>query len=193
VGEKATVASQEAIRSLRDSSGVETRQIAASMRGSEQVWTLAGTDVLTMPLKVAQGYRDASQAPPAAPGPQARAIEVGVDSDSLRSLHFETLWELSPAVHMAAKALGAVDLDRLTGDKLMAVLEEQGLRDFFPRYSQEEIEAIRQDGKIPKLPRWKKRLEAGTTSIDALLNISGLHSFAADQKALDDRVRGLLS
>lgn len=192
VGEKATVASQEVIRAMRRAGEAHTRQIAASMRGSDQVWTLAGTDVLTMPLKVALGYREASQAPPSGPGPAAGAIEPEVEPAALRELRFETLWEVTPVMRGAVQALRHFGLDRLTPQDVVRILEEKGAGDLFPPLSPEEIEGIRMDGKIPKLPRWKKGLEAGTVSIDGLLNLSGLHSFAADQKALDDRVRGLL-
>jgi len=192
VGEKATVASQEAIRALGKAGAAKTRQIAASLRGPEQVWTLAGTDVLTIPLAVAKGYRDASQAPPTVPGPEAAAIQPEVDAAARRGLHFETLWEISSALRTAVDAVCAADLEHLDGKGLVAILHEHGVRDFFPAYAPAEIEAIRKDGKIPKLERWKARLEAGTTSLDSLLNVSGLHSFAADQKQLDDRIRGLL-
>ncbi len=192
VGEKATMASQEAIQAVRKVGQAKTRQIAASMRGPEQVWALAGTDVLTIPLAVAKGYRDASQPPPAVPGPEAAAIQPEVEPKALHGLHFETLWEISAAMRKATDAACAADLDKLDGNGLVAILGQNGVQDFFPAYSQAEIEGIRSDGKIPKLERWRSRLEAGTTSIDSLLNVSGLHSFAGDQKQLDDRIRGLL-
>src|SRR5579872_1452367 len=45
VGEKATMATQVAIRQLREAGRSQTRLIAASMRDPSQVFTLAGTDV----------------------------------------------------------------------------------------------------------------------------------------------------
>jgi transaldolase len=192
VGEKATVASQEAIHALRAAGQAQTRQIAASMRGTEQVWSLAGTDVLTMPLAVAKGYRDSGQGPPAGPGPESAAIRPEVEPVALRGLRFETLWEISGPFRAAVDALCAADLEHLDGRGLVAILRQHGVKDFFPEYSAAEIDAIRNDGKIPKLERWRSRLEAGTTSIDSLLNMSGLQSFAADQKQLDDRIRGLI-
>ncbi len=192
VGEKATIASQEQLRALRDKGQAETKQIAASMRGGEQVWTLAGTDVLTIPLGVAEEYHTSTRAPVAGRGPASADIEPGVDADAARRLHFEKLWDVPNTFHKAMDALCAEDLDTMSGPELVQCLHDNGVRDLFPKYSDEEIDHFRNDGKIPNLDRWRKRLEAETTALDSLLNMSGLYSFATDQKALDDRVRGLL-
>ncbi|MBN1835902.1 MAG: hypothetical protein JW820_08625 [Spirochaetales bacterium] len=50
VGEKATLASQRAVRRVSESSRRRTHQIAASTRSGEQVRDLAGVDVMTMPV-----------------------------------------------------------------------------------------------------------------------------------------------
>ncbi|UCE03733.1 MAG: transaldolase [Candidatus Latescibacterota bacterium] len=192
VGEKATVASQEAIRSLRESGQAATRQIAASMRGGEQVWTLAGTDVLTIPLSVARAYHTSATPPPSGAGPAAAAIETEVSREAARSLRFDVLWDIPDAFRQALDATCAGNVDAMSGADLVAALRRHGATDLFPEYTPDEINAIQQDGKIPKAERWQARLQAGTTSLDSLLNLSGLYSFAADQKQLDDRVRGLL-
>jgi transaldolase len=192
VGEKATVASQEAIRSLRESGQAATRQIAASMRGGEQVWTLAGTDVLTIPLAVAEAYHTSETPPPSGPGPAAAAIETEVSREAARSLRFDVLWDIPDEFRQALDAACAADVDAMSGADLVAALRRHGATDLFPEYTPEEIQSIQQDGKIPKVERWQARLQAGTTSLDSLLNLSGFYSFAADQKQLDDRVRGLL-
>ena len=57
VGEKALLASQRAVRAVNAERGSAVRQIAASMRDGRQVAELAGTDVYTMPLKVADAAR----------------------------------------------------------------------------------------------------------------------------------------
>ena len=56
VGERATLASQATVAKLRQDLGISTRQIAASLRNGEQVSTLAGVDVFTMPTPVAEGW-----------------------------------------------------------------------------------------------------------------------------------------
>jgi transaldolase len=192
VGEKATVASQEALRGLREGGQASTRQIAASMRGGEQVWTLAGTDVLTIPLAVAEAYHTSATPPPSGPGPAAADIAPEVGSQARRELRFDALWEIPDEFRSGVEALSAGDLDAMGGPDLVAGLRSHGVTDLFPDYTSDEIAHIQQDGKIPKLERWRERLQNRTTSLDSLLNLSGFYSFATDQKQLDDRVRGLL-
>ncbi|MFQ5601000.1 MAG: transaldolase family protein [Candidatus Krumholzibacteriia bacterium] len=192
VGEKATAASQETLRALRDRGQVHTRQIAASMRSGDQIWTLAGTDVMTIPLAAAEQYHDSEKAPPMDPGLTSADIQAEVDADALRKLHFECLWDVPDALRDALDALSPTDLDHMSGPELQNALRNRGVVDLLPEYTSEELDVFRADGKIPKLEHWRQRLEAGTAGLDSLLNMSGLHSFASDQKALDDRVRGLL-
>ena len=56
VGEKATLASQAAIRKLRREKHIDTLQIGASFRAGGQVRDLAGIDVMTIPPKVASEF-----------------------------------------------------------------------------------------------------------------------------------------
>ena len=48
------------------------------------------------------------------------------------------------------------------------------------------------DGKIPIFSTWKERIANHEVGLDALLNLSGLYSFKADQEALDARVSSLI-
>lgn len=192
VGEKATAASQEAIAGLRAAGAAQTRQIAASMRSGEQVWTLAGTDVMTMPLAVAQEYVDSDRASASRRGPHAATIQPDIDATARASLGVDSLWDLSPEFRHTIDALMNEDVDRMTGVDIVEFLHQNGVVDLFPRYTPEDLSAFATDGKIPKLARWRARLESGQVALDSLFNQSGLYSFAADQKALDDRVRGLL-
>jgi transaldolase len=192
VGERATTASQEAIAALRDKGGVTTRQIAASMRSGEQVWTLAGTDVMTMPLKVAEEYHDSSDAAVSQRGPQSTAIELGLDAQEAERLHLACLWEVPDSLETAIDTVIASDPDTMTPEALVDSLRSSGVVDFFPEYDDADLQAFQQDGKIPKLDRWRSRLQEGVVGLDSLMNMSGLYSFMADQKDLDDRIRGLL-
>lgn len=193
VGEKATAASQEEVTALRQAGAVRTRQIAASMRSGEQVWTLAGVDVMTIPLAAAGEYRDAERPAATVRGPVAAAIEPGIDAAARRALRMDVLWDVAPEFRTAVDRLVQQDLDAMTPDQFVSFLRREGITDFFPEWSAADLDAIRADGKIPNLERWRARLESGSVGLDALFNRSGLESFAADQKALDDRVRGLLS
>ena len=115
-----------------------------------------------------------------------------MEATALRELRFESLWAITPELVAAADALTRADLESMSPSDLVATLGRHGVHDFFPDYSAAEIESIRKDGKVPKLERWRERLRAATTALNALLTISGLHSFAADREQLDARVRGLL-
>jgi transaldolase len=192
VGEKATASSAESIAALRREGNIVTRQIAASMRSGEQVWTLAGVDVMTIPLAAAQEYRDAKREPVSGHGPASKSIEPGVEAEPLRKLHFDHLWDVTPEFRAAVDRLVNEDLESMSPEKLVEILRANGAGDVFPNWSSAELEAIRSDGKIPKADRWAGALEAGKVGLDSLFNRSGLESFAHDQKALDDRVRGLI-
>jgi transaldolase len=49
------------------------------------------------------------------------------------------------------------------------------------------------EGKIPKLENWKDALADRAIGLDSLMNLAGLNSFVADQKAMDERVREVLA
>jgi transaldolase len=191
VGEKATQASQEAVAGLRHDGLAHTLQIAASMRSGEQVWSLAGVDVMTIPLAVAQEYAESAQPPVARRGPAAAAVVPDVDAAARTSLHLDRLWDVTPEFRATVERLLGEDLDRMTAAQFTAFMRRNGAADLFPEFDGGDLEAIRAGGKIPHLDRWQARLESGAVGIDALVNAAGLQSFAADQAALDDRVRGL--
>jgi transaldolase len=146
-----------------------------------------------MPTGVAQDYHVSPKAPPSGPGPAAAAVQPEMDPAALGRLHLECLWEVSDAFRSAVDALCRQDLERLSGADLVRVLRENGVADLFPEFTAQELVQIQKDGKIPKLERWRERLERGSAGLDALVNLAGLLSFATDQAELDARVRGLLA
>ncbi|NLX56917.1 MAG: transaldolase [Planctomycetaceae bacterium] len=191
VGEKATLATQRALLELRAAGRSRSRLIGASMREGAQVATLAGLDVFTMPPKVAAEYRKHPVA----------EIRSEVDTDpavtcardvQLDDFNGATLWEVPEPFRKCVDALLQEDLDHFSPDDLQAYFEQAGFGDFLPRWSATDLQTITADGKIPPYQRWKDQLSAGSLGLDALMNISGLCSFATDQQAFDDRVRSLL-
>jgi len=192
VGEKATAASQESIEALRREGLVHTHQIAASMRSGDQVWSLAGVDVMTIPLAAAKEYQDAPRAAVSGRGPVSKDIVPGVEPSALRALRFDRLWDVPKQFRETCSRLAERDLDSMSADELVEHLGRHGAGDLFPDWSEAELDAIRADGKIPKIERWRPEIESGAIGLDTLFNRSGLESFAQDQKALDDRVRGLI-
>ncbi len=189
VGEKATIASQNVVRELTAGRPVPTKQIAASLRSGDQVEKLAGVDVFTMPTKVAHEARETLQ--PDFASQVGTSYEVELNPDVTESeVRIEKLWDVDETVRAFAKSL---DEDTpQSGEELAARAREMGLGDMFPQLSSADLEQIAADGKIPKHERWKDRIEAGELAVDTLLNLAGLASFTQDQKALDDRIAGLI-
>ena len=191
VGEKATLATQRVLLGLRAAGRSPSRLIGASMREGRQVATLAGLDVYTMPPKVAEQYRK---------DPVAK-INSEVENDpsvtfaegvQLEDVNGATLWDVPGPFQECVDALLKKDLDGFSPDDLQTHFEQAGFGDFLPRWSDAGLQTATTDGKIPVFRTWKDKLRAGSVGLDALMNLSGLCSFATDQQAFDDRVRSLL-
>ena len=193
VGEKATLASQRCLYELRKKLAIATRQIAASFRQGIQVKMLAGVDVHTIPPKVAREFENLNlaleeitsqvQEDPKielAPGVEAHAV----------GLH--NLWEVSEDFKAAVRDILDRDLDNLDPSELGAIFADNGVPGIFPDWTKQDIETVTKDGKIPRYDTWKDRLAKGEVGLDALMSLSALHSFATDQKAMDDRIRSLV-
>jgi hypothetical protein len=161
------------------------------MRAGPQVASLAGVDVFTMPPGVAADYR---AHPVDELSSQANVNPQVVLAQGVRLQDFNgsSLWDVPQPLVRCVEGLLRRGPDALTPDALQAHFEAGGLGDFLPRWSDAELQAIRSDGKIPSFQRWRDRLASGEVGLDALMNVSGLLSFAGDQQALDDRVRSLL-
>lgn len=188
VGEKATLATQRALRTLREGGRNKTQLIGASMREGAQVGTLAGLDVFTMPPKVAAQYH-------AAPLPE---VTSHVDDDppvttspemALSDFGGQTLWDVPESFLSCAEALGKLDPDPLSPEQIVDALGQAGQGDVFPAWSEADIHVASEDGKIPVYEHWKDRLASGDIGLDALMNLSAFRSFASDQAALDARIR----
>jgi transaldolase len=192
VGERATMASQAGLRELRDRLGVPTAQIAASMRGGDQVETLAGLDVYTMPVAVAQAYLDAA--------PRSVKDCTGEDYQpqwseevALKLEGMNDLWDLSDSFRAAVDPLAGLPLAELTPERIENALHDGGVGGLFPRLSEEETAAIKADGKAPIRERWLADIASGRCGLDGLFTLAGLYAFAVDQAALDARIRSQLS
>jgi hypothetical protein len=104
----------------------------------------------------------------------------------------QTLWDVPKTFKDAVDGLLRQDAECMTPDNLVNHFEMTGFRDFLPRWSADDIERARTDGKIPILANWKERLASGQVGLDALMNLNAFYSFVTDQTALDDRIRSLL-
>ncbi len=190
-GEKATIASQRHLLDLRNAGKSETKQIAASMRSGEQVRALAGVDVFTMPTKVANEAKqtlDASEIKPRIEDELEVELAAGVDPSEVK---LDKAFEVSDEVKRFADSV-AEEIPS-SGEELVNRAHETGCGDLFPILREAEINYIAEDGKIPNHQRWKTKIQKDEIAVDTLLNLAGLASFTADQTALDDRIKGLIS
>ena len=192
VGERTTLASQAAVKELRERLGVPTRQIAASMRSGEQVGTLAGLDVYTMPVAVAQDFLASS--------PNQLRDRTGEDYQpawseevALRIEGCETLWNLTPEFRAVADELATVPAAELTPEGIVEAFHASGQPCVFPQLSEAELQTLRAEGKAPKRDTWLAKIAGQQAGLDALFTLAGLYAFAGDQAALDERVRRFLS
>lgn len=187
VGEKAALASQEAVREVRAVyKDTPTSQIAASMRNGGQVPTLAGMDVFTMPPKVAQEYLEMDVQKSDVRPRTSKDLRVELsDSGLAKVADLSALWTIDEK--MTAFVEDAVkQADELPSGRELVRLAEGHEVYMFRKWTPAERQAIRAKGKIPDLSQWPG------APVDDLMSISALETFAKDQTALDERIRGML-
>lgn len=186
-GEMAVISSQNWVTGLSAKNPWQTKLIAASLRNYNQLELLAGTDVFTMPPKVAAaGHKELS-------GKFTSRIHENYDIslyDSAKDAHIEKFWEVNDNVLKLAERLSSKV--PASGTELIHIAHEEGCEDMFPTLTKEEKAFIASDGKIPVHPRWASKISEDKIAPDTLLTLSGLASFTADQEALDERIRNII-
>jgi len=191
VGEKATLATQKHLLQLRKEGKTKSLLIGASMRGASQVVSLAGLDVFTMPPKVAADYNEnpSDSVTSAIKNDPVVSLSEGVKFEDFNAT---TLWDVPEEFKACVDALLKKNIDGLTPSDIQSHFADAGLGDLFPKWTNEDIQTITADGKIPVYDKWKDKLSTGQIGLDTLMNISAFYSFATDQKALDERTKSLL-
>ncbi len=188
VGEKAVISSQRWINKLAAEDQVKTKLIVASLREAEQLKSLAGVNVYTIPPAVAKDGRNTLDG--------IFNSQVNTDykaefnNDSEEKFRLDTLWEVKDEEVRFARYM-----DKnvpATGEELSAIARNIGCGDIFPELTEEELKWIKEDGKIPKHSRWADRIAKGELAVDTLLSLAGLATFALDQQKLDQRIRSLI-
>jgi transaldolase len=194
IGEKATLASQTAVKKLQQQNLSSSRQIGASFRAGPQVRDLAGIDVMTMPPKVAGQFQDLNLAADQITDKTAADYKPGVNPDvDIDAIRLNTLWDIDDALVACVDALEKENLDSFTPDDLVDFFGEHRCGDVMVHWSDSQIQTSTQEGKIPKLDNWQDALADKSIGLDSLMNLAGLNSFTVDQKAMDDRVRQVLA
>jgi transaldolase len=186
-GEMAVIASQNWVTGLSAKNPWQTKVIAASLRNYNQLELLAGTDVYTMPPKVAAAGRKSLKGKFKSRTHENYPVDI---SEKGKGANLEKFWVVSDNVLALAERLGK----KLpgTGAELVRIAQEEGCEDMFPSLSKEEKGFIASDGKIPSFHRWEKKISENKIAPDTLLTLAGLASFTADQKMLDDRIRNII-
>jgi transaldolase len=182
-GEMAVLASQGWVSRLSASNPWPTRLIAASLRSYQQLDLLAGTDVYTMPPKVAAAGR--ANLPGTFISRLGLIYPVGINEEGKKS-GCEKFWAVDNNVVSFGQVMNS-DLPS-SGAELIERAHKAGLADMLPVLSKEEETMIMADGKIPVYEHWKSKLTSGSLAPDTLLTLAGLASFTADQNALDERI-----
>jgi transaldolase len=148
---------------------------------------LAGTDVFTMPPKVAAAGHKALSG-----NFTSRTHEIYDVSifDNAKDAHIEKFWEVDEKVlKLSERLAGKIPA---TGQELIHIAHEEGCEDMFPSLSKEEKSFITSDGKIPVHARWENKIKEEKIAPDTLLTLAGLASFTADQAMLDQRIRSII-
>ncbi len=192
VGERTTLASQAVLKELRERLGVPTQQIAASMRGGEQVETLAGLDVYTMPVAVAQGYLDA--APRGVHDCTGEDYQPGWGEEVALNIEgVNELWNVDEKFRAVCDQLATIPAADLDPEMIENALHDGGVGGVFPRLDDEQTARLVKEGKAPLRDSWLPNIASKEFGLDGLFTLAGLHAFAGDQAALDDRIRRQLS
>lgn len=187
-GEMAVIASQNWVTAISSKNPWQTKLIAASLRNHNQLELLAGTDVFTIPPKVAASGRKALKGKFTSRLHENYKVSMFKTSENA---HIEKFWNVDDKVLNLAERL-ALKIPA-TGAELVHIAREEGCEDLFPSLTKEEKGIISADGKIPVYSKWEKKIMEGKIAPDSLLTLAGLASFTADQQMLDDRIRGIIS
>jgi len=186
-GEMAVLSSQKWVTKLSAKNPWPTKLIAASIRNFEQLELLAGTNVYTMPPKVAAAGRESLS------GKFISRINetynVGLN-EAGNMAHIEKFWSVDEKVLNLAESLASNVPEK--GEEIINRAHEAGCEDMFPHLTNDEEKFIVSDGKIPIHSRWEKKITEGKIAPDTLLTLAGLASFSTDQHMLDKRIKDII-
>lgn len=193
VGEKATLASQQAVAALRVGHNQETRQIGASYREGKQVQDLAGIDVMTLPAKVARGFLEMELSPTEISNRTEEDYTPGINDDvDPDAVGLDTLWEVPEGYKEIVEELEESDPGSMTPDALIEFFADHGHADAMVRWTDKQITTALQEGKIPYLETWRSLLAGREIGLDSLMNLAGWAHFHTDQQKMDQHVQQVL-
>ncbi len=186
-GEMAVISSQNWTTGLSAKNPWQSKLIAASLRNYNQLELLAGTDVFTMPPKVAQEGRKTLSGKFTSRMHENYKVNL---NGSARDAHIEKFWDVDDRVLSLADRL-AMKVPA-TGQELIRIANGEGCEEMFPLITKDEKAFLKSDGKIPVFSRWASKIKDGKIAPDTLLSLAGLESFNSDQEQLDQRIESII-
>jgi transaldolase len=194
IGEKATLASQTAVRKLRKSNLAKTKQIGASFRAGWQVRDLAGIDVMTIPPKIAAEFEKLRLQPARIDDRTTADYKIGINPDpDIAKVRLDSLWDIEPSLISCIDQLEKENLDSFSAGDLIDFFKDHRCGDTIVNWTDKQIKTSTEEGKIPKLENWRDALADKTIGLDSLMNLAGLCSFTTDQTAMDNRIKNVLA
>jgi transaldolase len=190
IGEKATLSTQRIINRLTENNEKTTKLIAASMRSGQQLADLAGVNVFTMPVKVAKEGKKSLKPPFKNRLNENYTVKLKKNVNEV-DIRLNTLWDV-PEKELKF-ALNLRNQPPKDAAELIERAREHRCYDMFPDLTEDDYQAIKEDGKIPKHSRWSDKIKHEEIAIDTLLNLAGLATFATDQEALDNRIKRIIT
>jgi transaldolase len=187
-GERTVISSNGWVKKMNQQYGLSTKLIAASLRNASQLESLAGTDVYTMPVKVAQEGRSTLSGNFTSKLKENYSVDLNKQAEGI---FMEKCWDVSEKELLLVRDI--VDELPCCGDALVDLARKAGCSDMFPELSQADRDQISKDGKIPKHEHWVQRIKSGEIAVDTLLNLAGLASFTHDQAQLDHHIESIIS
>jgi transaldolase len=188
VGERATLESQYVVNRLRLADRTDSLLIAASIRTGEQVVTLAGVDVMTIPIGAAEEYNGLTNVEPMHFGD--RDLRVGLHDDAS---FVHQLWDISePFMECVDALMEEEELDEFGAEDIAVYFSDNGIAGFLPHWDEEQIGLVQEHGKIPSLEAWSDSLISHGVGLDAVMTLSALYAFKKDQAELDERIKSLI-
>jgi hypothetical protein len=149
---------------------------------------------MTMPPKVAAEFKELNLSPDEISDKTEADYDIGVDNKTdIENAALDTLWDVPDKLISCVDKLEKENLDEMTAEELVEYFCDHDCGDIVVLWKDEQIKTSADEGKIPKLANWKELLASKEIGFDALMNLAGLNSFRTDQKAMDDRVRDVLS
>ncbi|MGQ8336925.1 transaldolase family protein [Sunxiuqinia sp. A32] len=187
-GEMAVLSTQKWINKLEKENPWSTKLIVASLLSYEQLESLAGADIYTIPTKVAaEGIANLS----GQFSSKINEFSPVTLSDSAFEAAIGKFWEVDNNVLIFGNQLALNP--PISDSEFVERAHEAGCQDMFPVLTAEEEKTIKIDGRIPKHANWEEKIREGAIAPDTLLTLAGLAVFTASQEELDDRIKRIIN